>query len=99
MSSASFGRLQLPAGSRLEIRGTWREGLRVLLELQSRDGTGAWLSLGESEGLLVGVTGAAETLMGDHIALRWLALDAEPIGDIRIDDIRVIRAPGASAGQ
>ncbi len=97
MRSASFGRLHLPAGSRLQVRGTWREGLRVWARLQTPDGDNASLPLAESGGLLVGVTGAAETRVVDRIALRWLALDAQSIGEIRVDDIRLIRASGASA--
>lgn len=97
MSSASFGTVPLPAGSRLEVRGTWREGLRVWAQLQTQDGDGASVPLEESGGLLVGVTAAAEAPEIDRIALRWLALDAQSIGEIRVDDIRLIPSAGASA--
>ena len=99
LRSASFGTRQLAPGSRLEVRGTWRPGLRVFLDLQppGSENGGATLALAESAGMLVGVTTPHESVTTDRIALRWLALDAAPIGAVRIDDIRLLAAPASDA--
>jgi len=49
--------------------------------------------------MLVGVTAGAAPVTADRIALRWLALDAAPIGEVRIDDIRLLAAPASDAAR
>lgn len=101
LRSPSIGPMQLPPGSRVEIRGTWRRGLRAFLELQPHEGGSAStvLPLTERAEMLVGTMGSGESATTDRISLRWIALDAAPIGEVRIDDIRLLGASSSHAAR